>query len=305
MRVFVTGASGVMGRSAVSALVGAGHEVRGLVRSRDAAEVVESLGAEPITADLYEPDGLADAMSGCHAVANLATKVPVGRGALRPGSLRQIDRIRIHGSRSVASAALQAGVGTVVQQSLSFIYADAGDSWIDEDALIDVSRATEPVVVAEDHLAEFAAAGGRGVSLRYGLIVGRDPNTEWQRRRAAAGRSFALGDPQSWMHVVHPDDIGSAVVHALDAPSGHYNVGAEPVRRGEFARVLAEASGGPAPRRLPGWVERLGSDKLEILTRSNRVSSRRFTDATGWTPRWPSLSTRWLTDGSRLESAHA
>ena len=47
-----------------------------------------------------------------------------------------------------------------MHQSLSFVYADAGDDWIDEDGIVDVSSATEPIVVAEDHMAEFARDGG-------------------------------------------------------------------------------------------------------------------------------------------------
>ena len=303
MHVFVTGASGVVGRSAVAALLDAGHDVRGLVRSREAARTVESLGATPVAADLYDPAELATAMRGADAVANLATKVPVGSAALRPGSLREIDRLRIRGSRIVASAAARADVGVVVHQSLSFVYADAGDDWIDEDGIVDVSRATEPIVVAEDHMAAFAHGGGRAVSLRLGLVTGTDPNTRWQVRRAAAGRAFTLGRPRSWMHVVHPDDVGTAVTHALTAPTGIYNIGADPVRRSDFAAVIAEVAGGPAPRSLPRWVERLGAEKLEILTRSHRVSSQRFADVTGWSPTRPVLTPDWLVQPSR-EGSH-
>lgn len=302
MDVFVTGASGVVGRAAVVALQDAGHVVRGLVRSREAARTVESLGATPVSADLYDLADLATAMQGCDAVANLATKVPVGSAALRPGSLREIDRLRIRGSRVVVAAAARAGVEAVVHQSLSFVYADAGDDWIDEDGIVDVSRATEPVVVAEDHVAGFADHGGRAVSLRLGLVTGTDPNTQWQVRRAAAGRAFTLGRQRSWMHVVHPDDAGAAVAHALTAPSGIYNIGADPVRRSEYAAVIAAVAGGPAPRSLPGWVERMGAEKLEILTRSHRVSSQKFADATGWSPSRPVLSPAWLVHPSREQS---
>ncbi|WP_229054928.1 NAD(P)-dependent oxidoreductase [Aeromicrobium sp. Leaf350] len=295
MQVFVTGASGVVGRAAVAALLDAGHEVTGLVRSREAARTVTDLGARPVSAELFDVQELAEAMRGCDAVANLATKVPVGSAALRPGSLREIDRLRIRGSRIVAAAARRAEVSVLVHQSLSFVYADAGEDWIDEDGLVEVSRATEPIVVAEDHMAGFTRDGGRAVSLRLGLVTGTDPNTRWQVRRAASGRAFTLGDPRSWMHVVHPSDVGTAVAHALQAPAGIYNVGAEPVRRSEFAGVVAEVAGGPPPRPLPSWVRRVGAEKLEILTRSQRVSSQRFADVTGWAPAWPTLGTGWLT----------
>ena len=296
MKVFVTGASGVVGRAAVRSLLDGGHTVTGVVRSEAARRVVAQLGAATCEVDLFDTEAMADAMRGSDAVANLATKVPVGAQALRPGSLDEIARLRIHGSRVVADAAAVAGVRRIVQQSLSFVYADAGDDWIDEDALVAVTRAAEPVLVAEDHMAAFTRAGGEAVSLRLGLITGDDANTRWLLRRARAGRRFTVGAASSWMHVLHPEDAGTAVPAALAAPPGVYNVGAEPVTRGDYSDVFAAVAGGPAARRLPRWVVRMGSDKLEMLTRSQRISSQRFSDRTGWYPRHPKLTPEWLDD---------
>jgi nucleoside-diphosphate-sugar epimerase len=297
VKIFLTGASGVMGRSSIEALHRAGHDVVGLARTRETAEAIAAAGATPCLGDIYDRTALTAGMRGCDAVANLATKVPVGPGALRPGSLKKIDRIRLHGSRIVAECAGRAGVGRIVQQSLSFVYADHGDEWIDEHSPVDVTRATEPVVVAEDNLKAFADEGGTSVSLRFGLITGDDPNTAWLFRRAAAGRSIGLGDEASWMHVVHPDDVGTAVVHALTAPGGVYNVGAEPVQRRDYVDTIAHAAGRRSGGHfLPPWVVRLGAEKLEILVRSQRVSSQLFADRTGWHPSHPKLTPEWFDD---------
>jgi nucleoside-diphosphate-sugar epimerase len=286
-----------MGRSSIDALHRAGHEVVGLARTDETARQIAAAGATPTFGDIFDRPALIRGMDGCDAVANLATKVPVGSQALRPGSLRKIDRIRLHGSRVVAEAARRAGVGRIVQQSLSFVYADHGDEWIDEHSPVDVTRATEPVVVAEDNVKAFAADGGTSVSLRFGLITGDDPNTAWLFRRASAGRSIGLGDEGSWMHVIHPDDVGTAVVHALSAPGGVYNVGAEPVHRRDYVDTIALAAGRKAGGHfLPGWILRLGAEKLEILVRSQRVSSQLFSDRTGWHPNHPKLTPDWFDD---------
>ncbi|MCW2831090.1 MAG: epimerase [Aeromicrobium sp.] len=300
MKVFLTGASGVMGRSSIEALHREGHDVVGLARSSAAARTVAAAGAEPWLGDLYDRPRLTAGMRGCDAVANFATKVPVGKAALRPGSLKAIDRIRFDGSRVVVDAARRAGVERVVQQSLSFIYADHDDDWIDEHSLVDVTRATEPVVVAEAHVNAFAEAGGTAVSLRFGLITGDDPNTAWLFRRAAAGRSIGLGQERDWMHVIHPDDIGTALVHALSAPGGIYNVGAEPVQRRDYVDAIASAAGRTVGHFLPDWVLRIGAEKLEILTRSQRVSSQLFSDRTGWRPTHPTLTPEWFDDLVRI-----
>lgn len=113
-------------------------------------------------------------------------------------------------------------------------------------------------------------------------------------RRAAHGRSIGLGSGDSWMHVVHTEDVGTAVAAALTAPAGTYNVGAEPVCRREYADAIASAAGRIEAHFMPDWVLRAGGEKLEILVRSQRVSSRKFTDATGWAPTHPHLSPEWL-----------
>jgi nucleoside-diphosphate-sugar epimerase len=296
VKVFLTGASGVMGRSSIAALHLAGHEVVGLARTPKSAELIAGTGAETCLGDLYDLDALTAGMAGCDAVANLATRVPVGTRALRPGSLKAIDRIRLHGSKVVTDAAQRAGVERIIQQSLSFMYADQDDDWIDEHSPVDVTHATEPVVVAEENVKAIEAAGGTAVSLRFGLITGNDRNTAWLFRRAAAGRSIGLGAENSWMHVIHPDDVGSAVVNALTAPGGVYNVGAEPVQRRDYVDTIAMAAGRRGGHFLPGWILRLGGEKLEILTRSQRVSSQLFSDRTGWHPHHPKLTPDWFDD---------
>ncbi len=283
-----------MGRSSISALREAGHDVVALVRSHASADVVTDLGARAVFGNVHDQASLVMGMQGCDAVANLATRIPVGWGALRPGSLKSVDRIRLSGARTVAAAAQQAGVGRMVQQSLSFIYADAAENWIDEKSAIDVTRATEPLIVAEEHADAFGAAGGVAVSLRFGLVTGADRNTAWLLRRASRGRSIGLGSRDSWMHVVHTDDVGTAIVAALAAPGGAYNVGAEPVRRGEYADAIAVAGGRREAHFLPSWVLRAGGEKLELLVRSQRVSSQRFTDLAGWVPTHPTLTPEWL-----------
>jgi nucleoside-diphosphate-sugar epimerase len=96
------------------------------------------------------------------------------------------------------------------------------------------------------------------------------------------------------MHVIHPEDVGTAVVHALTAPGGVYNVGAEPVQRRDYVDMIARAAGREAGHFLPGWILRLGAEKLEILTRSQRVSSQLFTDRTGWQPVHATLRREWF-----------
>lgn len=62
MKVFVAGASGVVGRALVPQLVARGHEVVGMTRSTSKEDLVRSLGARPVVADALDPDAVASAV---------------------------------------------------------------------------------------------------------------------------------------------------------------------------------------------------------------------------------------------------
>lgn len=105
---------------------------------------------------------------------------------------------------------------------------------------------------------------------------------------------MGMGSPDGWVHPLHTDDIGPAVVAALTAPSGIYNVGAEPVRRREIVQGYAEAVGRDSVGFMGPLLTRLSGRRAEPLTRSLRVSSGCFRSHTGWTPRRAQFDSSWL-----------
>ena len=76
MKVFVAGATGVLGRATVPRLVAAGHEVRGAARSPEKADQLRAQGAEPVTVDLFDPASVRAAVDGCQGVVHMATNIP-------------------------------------------------------------------------------------------------------------------------------------------------------------------------------------------------------------------------------------
>lgn len=295
MKVAVTGATGVIGTSAVSELVAAGHEVVGLARSAEKADLLASLGATARIGSLGDHDFLVDLFTGADAVANLATHVPVGFAGALPGAWRTNDRLRTEGVRRVVAAARAAGVRRIVQESVSYLYADHGDTWVTEGSPLDITRATEPASVGEAQVQDYVCDSRTGVVLRFGFIVGDDDMTRWQLRAAAHGRPIGVGDPEGWLHPVHTDDLGTAVVAALRAPSGVYNVGAEPVRRADYVQAFAEAVDRPGLSFLSPLLARLAGSRAEPMTRSLRVCSDHFTASTGWAPSRDRMDASWLT----------
>ena len=158
MKVFVTGATGVLGRSAVAALVADGHKVAGIARDEAKAAALDAVGVAPISVQLLDVEAMTAALTGFDAVCNLATHIPVGPAGRFRRAWRINDRIRTHGSKVVATAAREAGVRRLVQESVSFVYADGGDEWITEESMVSVTRATAAGSVAEDNASRFGCA---------------------------------------------------------------------------------------------------------------------------------------------------
>lgn len=288
------GATGVLGTATVTALLDAGHEVAGLARTPEKAAGLLERGADAEVTALTDHDGLVRLLDGADAVVNLAGHVPVGMAGLLPGAWRSNDRLRTEGVRRVVAAAREAGVRRIVQESVSYLYADQGDDWITENSPLDITRATEPASVAEAQVQDYLCDSRAGVVLRFGLVVGDDPLTRWQLRSAAHGRRIGLGHPDGWLHPIHTDDLGGAVLAALSAPSGIYNVGAEPVRRADYVHVFAEAVGRGRGGFLSPLATRVAGVRAEPLARSLRVSSERLASATGWAPRRGAFEPGWF-----------
>jgi nucleoside-diphosphate-sugar epimerase len=294
MRVAVTGATGVIGSAVVPRLVREGHDVVGLARTTAKARLLESLGATAHHTSLTDHDGLVAMFDGADAVCNFATHIPVGLAALRPGAWRTTDRLRTEGVRRVVHAARDAGVRRVVQESVSFVYADQGDEWITEAAPVTITRATEPASVGESHVQSYCCGSRTGVVLRFGTIIGDDPLTRFQLSSLRRGRPIGVGSPDGWAHVLHTDDLGGSVLAALRAPSGIYNVGAEPVRRFDLVSGFAAAAGRTSAEFVGPLLRRLAGVRLEPLARSLRVSSERLTASTGWTAERAKFDSTWF-----------
>jgi nucleoside-diphosphate-sugar epimerase len=113
---------------------------------------------------------------------------------------------------------------------------------------------------------------------------------------ARFGLTTLAGAPDGYQPSIHLDDAASAVVAALHAPSGTYNVAEEPLTKRDFLSAFAAAFGlRRAPRPTPGWLMRLiAGDDIRYLIGSQRVSSGRFRDATGWRPCHASAREGWL-----------
>lgn len=290
MRVFVVGATGVLGRRVVPRLTASGHEVVALARSEAKATELRAAGATPVTFDLFDPQQVHGAMRAAkpQVVMNLATHIPPSEQMAKPGAWSENDRIRSDGARNLVDAALAVGAARYVQESITFTYADGGDAWLDEGAPLDPGPALGAALDAEAAAARFAEAGeGRtSVVLRFAMFYGPDSSLTLDMLKAASvGLAPVIGPAGAYHPNLHLDDAADAVIAAVEIPGGTYNVvDDEPLTRLEMAEAFAAAARTTKARRLPGVVAKAGGGRASYLTRSQRVSNATLKATGRWSP---------------------
>ena len=124
MNVFVIGGTGAVGRHAVRALAGAGHEVTGVARSDEKAGQLRRDGARPVEVSIFDEPALAGTFAGADAVINHATSIPPVTKFMSAKASAANDRVRIEGSTAIVDAALSAGVDRIIQESVVMLHPD-------------------------------------------------------------------------------------------------------------------------------------------------------------------------------------
>ena len=294
MRVFLAGATGVVGNALVPQLLDAGHEVTAMTRSVLRASQLEAAGAQPVVCDAFDAGGVQAAMAAARpeAVIHQLTALPPRIDWEDPATFDANNRVRTEGTRNLVDAALATGARRVVAQSIAFAYAPTGDFVKEEDAPL-FADAPPPIgagVAAVAELEQRVTGTERieGVVLRYGMLYG--PGTYHDRRGATAADILAGRIPlvedapgmYSWLHV---EDAASAAVAALErGEPGIYNIADdEPAPQPEWLPVLAEALRADPPPAAeeppPPYVP-----EMSLRAASNAKARREL----GWKPRYPS-----------------
>lgn len=304
MKVFFTGASGVVGRRAVPLMIAAGHRVTAVARSVDRLAALARAGAIALPLDLFDRDSVRRALAGHDAVVNLATHMPPSTARmLMPGAWRENDRVRKFASANLARAAIGEGIARFIQESFAPAYPDCGDAWIAENTPLAPARYNRTIVDAEAAARRFSDNGGAGVVLRFAAFYGPDATqTQDMVRVVRRGWSPVPGAPDAFFSSISHDDAATAVVAALDLPAGIYNVADdEPLRRRDYADSLADALKVSPPRSLPSWIVRLTGAFGELVSRSQRISNRKLRAESMWKPKYPSMRQGWRATLDALE----
>jgi nucleoside-diphosphate-sugar epimerase len=280
MRIFLTGATGYVGSAVAEELVGKGHEVLALARSKRSVERLQQAGYQVIWGDLQEALGLAQGATAADAVIHTAFS-PSNVGP-------ELD------ARAV-SALIQMLDGTgkpLIYTSAVWIYGDTGEEVVREDTPLDPPAEVAWRVVVEDMVLEAAERGVNSVVIRPGIVYGVGGGILEQLRREAQTLGFVRvveGGDQRWPFV-HRHDLAALYGKALSAsPGSVFNgtAGTSPPLV-EVASIVAQSVSGVTKilswplseaRKEIGWL-------ADVRALDQRyVSNEKAQSELGWVPR--------------------
>jgi nucleoside-diphosphate-sugar epimerase len=298
MRVFVAGATGVMGRQLVPRLVAAGHEVHGMTRSGSKRAMLSELGAVPVVADALDPAQVAEAVGSARPDVIVHQLTAIG-----PVDPRHFDRdfaltnrLRTEGTNHLLSAGHAMGVRRFVAQRYgAWWYLRTGGPVKTEEDPLDPTpaRETRQSWAAIRHLEEavLGAQWTEGIVLRYRAFYG--PGTSMapggELPEMIRKRKFPLvGDGGGVWSFVHVADAAEATVAAVEHGSrGVYNVADDdPAPVAEWLPALAQILGAKKPIRVPRFIGRMfaGEVGVVMMTDARGASNAKAKRELGWSP---------------------
>jgi len=279
VKVFVTGATGMIGGPVARAFRRAGHDVLGLVRSDANARRLSAREIRPVRGSLEEPETFAGAAADCDVLVHAAADAG---SAMFP-----LDRAAIETLLDAAKRGPQPK--TLVYTSGTWIYGDTGGRAADETAPLIPPAYAADRVLHERRVLE--ADGVRGLVLRPGCVYGGPGSlTAMWFEGAVNGQLEIVGDGSARWAMVHRDDLADAYVRAAASGlSGEvFNVSETAGRTVvEMAGAVAAATGYDGEiRRLPvpEAVARFGAF-AECLAYDQRLDSSKAERLLGWRPR--------------------
>lgn len=301
MNVFVTGASGYIGGSVAALLLRAGHRLRTLARTEEAAARLQRFGAEPVVGTLDDRELLVAEARRADAVVNAADSDH------RPAVEALIDGLAGSGKPLLHTS----GSSIVADDACG----ERSESVFDEDTRFEPVPEKAARATIDRLVLDAAARGVRTVvlcnSLIYGNGLGLQPDSiqipTLAREARKRGVARHVGRGLNIWSTVHVEDMAELYLAALEraAPGRFLFVENGEASFRDITAAIAAALGvaGPEPWPLAEAIAALGDQRARYTFGSNsRVRAKRARAELGWAPRHPSVL-EWIASGALVESA--
>ena len=294
LKVFIAGATGVLGRRLIQQFLQRGHNVIGMARSAENDITIRKLGVESRRADLFDADSLARAAEGADVIVHAATAIPTAT-IPRPEDWQTNDRIRRDGTRALAQAAGRVGAKQFLVQSITWVARPENQSAFDEDSPPHTDFITRSTVEMETIARDSANKEGfKAAILRCAWFHAPDTaHTRYFGAQLLSRKLPIIGKGDAIWQWIHVDDAASAFVTVAESGRGGlwHVTDDQPVSAGTYLAGFAQRLGSPAPRHVPAWIAKIlagpaGPVVVNMMTVSTRTSNERCRREFEWQPRF-------------------
>lgn len=315
MRVFVAGATGVIGRYLVPGLITGGHEVTASTRSPLKANQLKTQGATPVLVDGLDREAVLKAVTAAQpeVIIHQMTALTSMK------SFRNFDKefavtneLRSKGTDYLLEAATQAGTRRfIVQSFVGWTNAREGSQVKTEQDPLDPHplAVTASTLAAIRHLEETVPKTvPEGLVLRYGILYGHgasDAMLEAVRKRQIP---IVGGGTGIWSFTEVTDAAAATVAATTCGPPGIYNVvDDDPAPVAQWLPYLASSLGVKPPMHAPAWLGRLlgGEMTVSMMTEVRGASNEKAKRELGWTPKYPSWRDGFPVWAETFKAEHA
>jgi len=297
MRVFVTGATGALGRYLVPGLVAAGHEVTATTRTPGKVAQLRQAGAEPVVVDGLDREAVIAAVQAAapEVIVHQMTALADMRSLRKPDKLfAATNELRTRGTDNLLAAAARAGTRRVIAQSNINVNERSGGPVKTEEDPLDtrpVPSATQAMTAIKYVEKTVPLEAPEGVVLRYGSFYG--PGTGDFLLNAVRKRQLPLigGGTGIWSFIEITDAAAATLAAVEQGAPGVYNVvDSDPAPVAEWLPYLATVLGAKPPLRVPAWLGRLlaGDFAVALMTSARGSSNDKARKELGWEPRYAS-----------------
>lgn len=308
MKVFVAGASGVIGRLLVARLVAFGHAVVGMTRSEQGSRALRALGAEPVVADALDAVAVEQAVLAARPEIVIEQLTALPR-QYTPEAMRQAmeanSRIRTVGGANVQGAAEKVGARRYITQSGSYYYAPGPGLATEEtgfamDGPPLIAGGVRTLAILERRV--LGTSSLEGIVLRYGFFYG--PGT-WYAKDGSVAEQVRRGEfpitgngAGVWSFIHIEDAVAVTLVAMTQGSPGVYNIADDqPSSLAVWLPAYARWVGAPTPPQLSMGAVR-DPDALFYATQLRGASNAKAKHELGFQPR----PLDWLAE-ARVEAA--
>ncbi len=291
-RVFITGATGVLGKRVAKLLTEKNIQVVALSRSASNSSQLKQAGVEVFEGNLFNPEEMIEATKNCDAIFHLATHIPRKPIPNKMKDWKENDEIRTVGTKALLQAAVANNIKIFIQESITILYGNKNGAQVTSETPIANEQIiwTKSAVEMENMIRDEKRTGH--VILRFGSFYSEDSwNTTYLFDSVRKRKMPIIGKGDFYWNLISVDDAADAVVYSLENFRRLKNKTLNfsdfsPIRYKDFVNGVVALTGSKKAFSIPLFLAKLlmGKEVIGFITNSYRIQQDDITS--DWKPKY-------------------